>query len=1175
MKTIMRPLGELAGFEEAAHLIRDGQTPVCVDGCVDAQKCQLIRAFGEDDSLKLVITYDEKRARQICEEYRFYDKNVYFYPAKDIIFYSADVHSDLIVKERLQAMRPILDEAPAVIVTTPDALMDRVLPLEVLDRFRVELAPGNRIMLSDFSSLLTEMGFERCGQVSAPGQFSIRGGILDFFNYADPAPYRIELWDDEIDSIRTFDPESQRSIEPADRAVIYPAGEYLFTKKVTAAGLHKIDLALKDQVEALSSQRKANEAAHLRQVIAVFKEEMESGSTDVGVDSYIPFFFEDTVSFLDYFKEDNCLVFVDEPARTADRARQAWEEFTSTMQVRLEQGYILPLQMQTFMDGSRILARTAAMQTIYLSTLMWSSSDIFPVKSRVSIPAVSMRTYRRDFALLVKDLTAWIRKKYRILLIARSSLRGRQLCDDLEREGLNVFYTEDDEHELQAGQVMIIHGSLTRGFEYEQIRFAVIAESDIFGQEKKRRKSRRTSDGARAALDFSSLTVGDYVVHEKYGIGIYRGIEKLELDGVLQDYVKIEYADGGSLYIQPTHLDLIQKYAGKEAEHVKVSSMGGTRWNKTKSKVKKSVAGLARDLVRLYAVRENSKGFACGPDTVWQTEFEEMFPFEETADQLDAIAAVKKDMESTKIMDRLICGDVGFGKTEVAIRAAFKMVQEGRQVAVLVPTTILAQQHYNTFLQRMAAYPVKIAQLSRFVTAAEQKKTISGLESGSVDIVIGTHRLLSKDVKFRNLGLLVVDEEQRFGVDHKEKIKKLKNTVDVLTLTATPIPRTMHMSLIGIRDISLLEQAPVDRVPIQTYVMEYSREMVREAISRELQRGGQVYYVYNRTDDIDRTAADIQAMFPDAEVAYAHGQMAERDLEKVMYSFVNGQIDVLVSTTIIETGLDIANVNTIIVSNADRFGLAQLYQLRGRVGRSDRTAYAYLMYQRDRVLKETAMKRLSAIREFTALGSGYRIALRDLEIRGAGNLLGKVQSGDMEAVGYDLYCKLLAAAVRQEKGEEPEEEFETRIEISIDAFIPDTYIMNESQKLEMYKRISCIGSDADYSELLDEMIDRYGDLPAPAENLLLTARVKMKAQKLKIRTVKAEGRDVRLIHPELDISQKTASGLSGKYPRRVRFSTSGQPVVTFRTGAASDREMLEETAAFLDTLAGLTKEKSS
>ena len=745
---------------------------------------------------------------------------------------------------------------------------------------------------------------------------------------------------------------------------------------------------------------------------------------------------------------------------------------------------------------------------------------------------------------------------------------------DLRDYDLSSFYSEDQEREVGAGEIMVSYGHVTEGYEYPMLKFMVISETDIFGKKKKKRK-RKTYDGQRIQ-SFSELKVGDYVVHETHGLGIYQGIEKMEVDRVAKDYIKIAYAAGGNLYIPATQLDLIQKYASADAKTPKLNKLGGTEWKKTKARVRSAVRDIAKDLVELYAARQKEQGFQYGPDTIWQQEFEEMFPFEETDDQLAAIAATKEDMESTKIMDRLVCGDVGYGKTEIAIRAAFKAVQESKQVVYLVPTTILAQQHYNTFLQRMKEFPVRVDLLCRFRTSAQQKKTIEDTKKGLVDILIGTHRLLSDDIVYKDLGLLIIDEEQRFGVQHKEKIKKLKENVDVLTLTATPIPRTLHMSLIGIRDMSVLEEAPMDRMPIQTYVMEYSDEMVREAIEREISRGGQVYYVYNRVNDIEEITDRIRKLVPDAVVEYAHGQMREHQLEKIMFEFINGEIDVLISTTIIETGLDISNANTMIIHDVYRFGLSQLYQLRGRVGRSNRMAYAFLLYKRDKLLKEVAEKRLAAIREFTDLGSGFKIAMRDLEIRGAGNLLGAEQHGHMEAVGYDLYCKMLNEAVKHLKGErEEEEDFVTTLDLNINVFIPSSYIANEYQKLDIYKRIAAIESEEEMDDMIEELIDRFGDIPRKVQKLLNVALLKSLAHSAYVAAVEQKGDVFQFtMYEKAKVNAQQIPVLLQKYKGELQFKIETPPYFTYekkrKNKVEKDEDILQLVKQILTDIKSLS-----
>ena len=798
---------------------------------------------------------------------------------------------------------------------------------------------------------------------------------------------------------------------------------------------------------------------------------------------------------------------------------------------------------------------------IGLTTLETRCGD-FKVRDVYSIQAAGVNPYNNSFEMLTQDLKKLKRQGYRVILVSGSRTRAKRLAEDLRDYDLSSFYSEDMVRTVRPGEIMVVYGCVAEGYEYPMLKFMVISESDIFGKRKKKRR-RKVYEGQKIQ-EFAELKPGDYVVHENHGLGVYQGIEKVEVDKVTRDYMKISYADGGILYILATQMDLIQKYAGADAKPPKLNKLGTPQWNKTKSQVKKAVQVIAQDLVELYAVRQQTEGFVYSPDTVWQKEFEEMFPFEETEDQLRAIEDTKKDMESTKVMDRLICGDVGYGKTEVAIRAAFKAVQDGKQVVYLVPTTILAQQHYNTFIQRLKDFPVRIDLLCRFRTPAQQKKTIEDLKKGLVDIVIGTHRVLSKDVTYKDLGLLIIDEEQRFGVTHKEKIKKMRENIDVLTLTATPIPRTLHMSLIGIRDMSVLEEAPMDRMPIQTYVMEFNDEMIREAIERELSRGGQVYYVYNRVEDIADVAGRVQKLVPGASVSFAHGQMSERELEDIMYDFINGEIDVLVSTTIIETGLDIANANTMIIQDADRFGLSQLYQLRGRVGRSSRMAYAFLLYRRDKLLKEVAEKRLAAIREFTDLGSGIKIAMRDLEIRGAGNLLGEAQSGHMAAVGYDLYCKMLNEAVKELKGEKEEEQFTTTMDLNIDAFIPESYIKNEYQKLDIYKRIAAITTEEEMDDMTEELIDRFGDIPKKVQQLLHIAALKSLAHAAYVTAVEQKGSDFKFtLYEKAKLDPQKIPGLLQRYGNKLVFRAEEPPYFFYQKKGRSGKETGEDTIQLL------------
>lgn len=1078
MKAFLTPLQGLAEFEQIKEKSKTNKGILQVSGCMESQKSHLMYGLSGIAPYRLILAEDERRAREIYEDYRFYDRKVYSYPAKDLLFFQADIHGNLLIRQRMKVIKALLEEKELTVVTSIDGCMDFLESLEKIKEQLIHYESDSTVDIEQLKNQLVALGYERVGQVEMPGQFSVRGGIVDIYCLTEENPWRIELWGDEIDSIRSFDPESQRSLENLEELTIYPAVEHIGDK--------------------------------------------------------------DMVSFLDYFPEERTIIFLDEPNRLTEKGGAVEEEYRQSRMHREEKGSRnLP---ENWLCSFEQLQKELNKRNCISVCALEPKQAGWKVREKFYLEVKSISAYNNSFELLVKDLHQYKKQGYRIALLSGSRTRAERLAKDLQEEGLAAFYGQDYDREICPGEIMVVYGHAKKGFEYPLIKFAVMTESDIFGQEQKKKKKKKNYSGSRIQ-DFAELSIGDFVVHEKHGLGIYRGIEKVEVDRIVKDYIKIEYRGGSNLYIPATQLDCLQKYSGADASKApKLNKLGTQEWNKTKSKVRGAVKNIAKELVELYAVRQEKEGYVCGPDTVWQREFEEMFPYEETEDQLSAIEDAKRDMESTRIMDRLICGDVGYGKTEVALRAAFKEVQESRQVAYLAPTTILAQQIYNTFVQRMKEFPVRVELLCRFRTPAQQKKAIENLKKGQVDVIIGTHRILSKDVQFKNLGLLIVDEEQRFGVTHKEKIKQLKKDVDVLTLTATPIPRTLHMSLIGIRDMSVLEEPPMDRMPIQTYVMEYDEETVREAINRELRRGGQVYYVYNRVTDIADVALRIAKLVPDARVDFAHGQMSERELENVMYSFVNGDIDVLVSTTIIETGLDISNVNTMIIHDSDRYGLSQLYQLRGRIGRSNRTAYAFLMYRKNVMLKETAEKRLAAIREYTDLGSGFKIAMRDLELRGAGNLLGAQQHGHMNAVGYDLYCKMLNEAVKEAKGIHTMEDFETSVDLNVDAYIPDSYISNEFQKLDIYKRIAGIETQQDYDDMLEELLDRFGEPGKAVLNLLAIAKLKAIAHQGYVTEIKQTGKTVRItLYEKARLNTEGFPALMQKYRRGLQFKNEQEP----------------------------------
>lgn len=1095
MQAFVAPLMELAEFETIQKKRKEKKGMIQIAGCVTSQKTHLMYALSDGFANKIIAVSSETKAKQIYEEYKFLDQDVYLYPAKDLLFYQADLRGKYLIKQRMEVFQAMLEKKGITVVTTFDGFMDALIPLEEMKKRILSVKTGDVVDFEELKKDMVRLGYDREEQIEGPGQFAVRGGIMDIYPLTEEVPIRIELWGDEVDSIRTFDVESQRSIENLEEITIYPASDFP-------------------------------------------EEECKR------------------VSFLDYFDYETSILFLDEPVRLIERGNGVEEEFVQAQANRMESGYQVSDEEMKLFQTREVAERMSQFYGIAFSALDMKCKEL-RAREIYNIQTKGVNPYNNSFEMLTRDLKRLKRSGYRVVLLSGSRTRAKRLAEDLRDYNLSSFYSEDLEREVQDGEIMVTYGHVTEGYEYPMLKFMVISESDIFGQKKKKKK-RKAYEGQKIQ-NFSELKAGDYVVHENHGLGIYQGIKKIEVDKVAKDYMKISYAGGGNLYIPATQLDLIQKYASADAKKPKLNRLGGQEWHKTKTRVRGAVKEIAKDLVELYAARQQQEGFVYGEDTVWQKEFEEMFPFEETEDQLLAIEDTKRDMESTKIMDRLICGDVGYGKTEIAIRAAFKAVQENKQVVYLCPTTILAQQHYNTFMQRMKEFPVRVDLMCRFRSAAQQKKTIEDTKRGLVDIVIGTHRVLNDDLQFRDLGLLIIDEEQRFGVQHKEKIKKLKENVDVLTLTATPIPRTLHMSLIGIRDMSVLEEAPVDRMPIQTYVMEYNDEMVREAIQRELSRGGQVYYVYNKVKDIDEITDKIQKLVPEAVVAYAHGQMRENKLENIMLDFINGEIDVLVSTTIIETGLDISNANTMIIHDADQLGLSQMYQLRGRVGRSNRMAYAFLLYRRDKLLREVAEKRLAAIREFTDLGSGFKIAMRDLEIRGAGNLLGAEQHGHMEAVGYDLYCKMLNEAVKHLKGEITEEPYTTTVDLNVDAFIPASYIPNEYQKLDIYKRIASIENEDEMDDMLEELIDRFGDVPKKVQQLLSIALLKALAHSAYVTAVEQKGEVIKFVmYEQAKVKVEQIPELIKKYKGDLQFTVDTNPYFTYQKKARNKKEKDED-----------------
>lgn len=1171
-KMLIDPLKQIEGFEEFFYKFESTHKGKVI-GTVDACKAHFIYSVSRlAQKTPVIITPDEISAKRLYEDlqYLYEEEKVYLYPARDILFYNADVHSMEITASRMKIIEQLLTQKEVILIIPAEALLNPLSPKETWLSYQKVLEEGEVVDLKAFGKYLLEVGYERTAKVEGIGQFAIRGGIIDLYPPNSTMPYRIELWDDEIDSIRTFNPSTQRSVEKVKQISIIPNQEIMFPLSMLQGAIPAIKEDLKKLTSQLRTEGKKESAKSIESQIKEDLEQIEEGMTIEGLETYIPYTNLQTVSILDYLPS-HTVIYVDEPTKVRDKCDRLYEEYRSSMIDRLNYGHILPKQIDFVFQYEEAIYAIQKKSVIALSNFI-NTNDDFATDNALSIAVYENNTFYNSLDLLEKDIKQWKQEGKKIIILVGIKTKAMRLMDELETRGIVTTYSESLSDEIQKGQVVISKGSLGKGFVYENIDFYIVADKDLFGKEKKKVKAKKKFKGNKID-SFLDLTPGDYVVHENHGIGIFKGIEQIVIDGIARDNLKIEYANDSTLYVNINQMDMVQKYVGGESKAPKLSKLGTSEWKKSKAKVKGAIKDIAKDLIKLYSKRYNARGFVYEPDSIWQREFEEMFPYEETTDQLMAIEDVKGDMESDKIMDRLVCGDVGYGKTEVAIRAAFKAVQNNKQVAYLVPTTILAQQHFQRFEERMANYPVNVGVLSRFRTPKQIKAALEGIKKGTIDVVIGTHRLLSKDVQFKDLGLLIIDEEQRFGVTHKEKLKQMRTEIDVLTLTATPIPRTLHMSLIGVRDMSVLEEAPLERRPVQTYVLEYSEDFIKDAIHRELARDGQVYFLYNQVRDIEEKAAQIQKMVPTAKVGFAHGQMSERELENIMMAFIQKDINVLVCTTIVETGLDIANANTIIINNADHMGLSQLYQLRGRVGRSNKAAYAYLMYQKDKVLKEIAEKRLQAIKQFTQLGAGFKIAMRDLEIRGAGNLLGAQQHGHMEAIGYDLYCKMLQEAVAVEKGEAVKESFETTIEMKIDAYIPGSYIADEVQRLDIYKKIASIQGDKDYFDIQEEMEDRYGTLPMCVQNLIDIALIKWEANNLDI-VLLSELSDHTTFKFKEDaaLNPEYLPEILKEYPRRMKFVTGKEVVLRLDTTDVPKKSLI---AYIKNVLHSLKKLKSN
>ena len=1151
-------------IDEVLSQIKDEKTNVVIPS--GSGRSLIYSYICQNFNSTLIICRNEDKAYRLAHDLETWlGERVFVFPQREILPFETIPETPQVRGQRIEVLYNALkteDEREGrIFITTTQAVETSLIPPEVLKQAAIKIRVGDRVSYDTTIEHLVKIGYKRRPQVEGPGDFSVRGDILDVFPLTGQ-PVRAELFDDEIDSIRYFNPEDQRSVESITEFTILPAREFVYTKESVKKAKESILAELEKQTERLRKSRLTKEAQELEDKVAGDLDKLDAGQAFDGELGYLPHFYGRDYLFFDYLKP-NLVIFEDKD--DLERNTDFWlKEIGESMSLLMEKGRVLPSVFDNFHSFSDVERKARDARTIYVNEIAHAEKTF---EFRLRMPNVYQGPIE---VLLASDLAGHLEQKRDVAVVVSTDERFERITKLFRDKDLPMSL------EYQKGRVLLLKGNLESGFESVEDGLIVITDRELFGGAKRRKKPIFTQGKVLQSVD--QLQPGDYVVHVNHGIGRYVGMNTLEINGTHRDYLVIEYAgEGEKLYIPTEQIQLLQKYSGISDVAPKLNKLGGSEWQKIKQRVNASVQAMAQELLELYAAREALRGHAFAPDDEFQHQFEDEFPYEETPDQLKAIREVKKDMTRPQPMERLLCGDVGFGKTEVAIRAAFKAVSEGKQVAVLVPTTILGMQHYNTFKDRFKNYPFNISLVSRFQSPKENRETLKKLAAGGVDIIIGTHRLLSKDVKFKDLGLVVIDEEQRFGVAQKEKLKYIKKNVDVLTMTATPIPRTLHMALVGVRDMSLIETPPEDRYPVRTYVTEYNPETIREAILRELARKGQIYFVSNRVNDIDEVAAQVQRLAPEARVAVAHGQMDEKYLEKIMIEFLNREYDILVCTTIIETGLDISNVNTLIVHNADQLGLAQLYQLRGRVGRTNRVAYAYFTYNPNKVLNEDAQKRLSAIRDFTELGSGIKLAMRDLEIRGAGNILGPEQHGFIAAVGFELYCQMLEEALQQRKeGQvEAEEAFEPQINITLDGYLPSSYIQNEGQKIEMYKKINAVSSRRELMDIEDELLDRYGTLPEEAENLLWFCHLKLIAHELLIEEI-VEQRDVARgrkslvvrFRPDAPLDAGRIQKVWEKYKTSIGFIHGKAPQIKVHRWDAKDWNARRDLLDILEILMG-------
>ena len=1149
MNTILGELGKNLKFCEYVKNIENKKSPIAISGLTDVGMVQILAGTREFVKKPIcLITYNEIQAKKIVNDLNYFTDKVIYLPKKEIVTYDYIAESKDLPYERIDALNKLQEMKTGIVVTTIEAVSQKMISKDALYKNIIKLKIGEQHNLEDIKQKLVNLGYVRYDLIDGKGQFSIRGGIVDI-SITEKTGVRIEFWGDEVDSIRNFNIISQRSTENIKEVTIYPVHEYLLVDNIDTV-IEKIN----NKIYTEELQKQVNQDIEI----------IKNGNYISKIDRYIDAFYEKQETILDYLNE-NFIITLDEIKKIKQRFQNVSLDNQNIIKLLIEKEKIVPEVLENSYNFGQLEEKVGKNIKIYFEKF---DDDIKIEAEKYKWTYKEKNFYKSEIEILFKELLKAQEEKKKIYILADTKEKAKKICSLLDEKQIINKYEENLNQTIivknNESLVTVTVGKLSSGFECFDLNQVVITAQELIeGEKRKTYKSSAFKNGEKVV--FADLKIGDYVVHQNYGIGIFIGVNTIKADGTIKDYIKIKYYGDDILYVPTNQLDSIRKYIGGDEGGLKVNKLGTKEWLKTKAKVKNNLREVARELIELYAKRDKIRGYAFSKDTPWQTQFEDSFPYQETDDQLRCIDEVKKDMEMDKPMDRLLCGDVGYGKTEVAIRAAFKAVMDGKQVAYLAPTTVLAEQQYKEFSSRMSEFGIKVEVLNRFRTKSQQTQIIKKLKIGEVDIVIGTHRILSEDVQFKDLGLLIIDEEHRFGVKAKEKIKQYKTNIDVLTMTATPIPRTLHMSIVGVRDMSVIYEPPYNRKPVQTYVLEYDTEVIKEAITKELERNGQVFYLFNSVEKILQKADEISNLVPEAKVGYAHGQMTGNEIENIMEEFIEGKINVLVCTTILESGIDIPNANTIIVEHADRMGLAQLYQIRGRVGRSDRQGYAYITYKKDKLLSEVADKRLKAIKEFTEFGSGFKIAMRDLEIRGAGSLLGEIQHGHLEQVGYDTYCNLLDEVVKELQGEEVIHETEVQIDLDATCYIPDSYISDSSQKIEMYQEIASCKNEEDIQNVIDEMIDRFGNMPNEIENLLEIARIKILCKKLNISKVQGKRNFVVFIFEPKEINIDI-NMLVKKYGNRIKFTQGIKPQITLALENNSELKMLKEVKEFLKVL---------